>query len=678
MDVITSTVVPRHGVARNAQGLSTMQAALLDATGSVTMASAPTGAGKSYVYRRAVQRNERVLFVVPTRRLAQNQAAALRDDLRRDGWPEADVMGKIDIWTGDEAAALREQGVNVRRRRLSGLPNLRYGERGEIIFTTPETLSGLLFNPILSEGLGDAGPEMLMGSLDRIVFDEFHLIQARGFGLVSLCAGLAVNGPWGRESTDGAARAKVSLLSATPVDIGPVMRRLGISVSQDSVIAERLVDAEKLCTEDRMLHGDVAVTFARADSPLDLLREMQADIAVLPAGQSAVVLYDALKDLQRDVPGLKGVAEALGLLAQDAFLVDSSIDAQRDAPWCGRNKTLDNRRLIAATSTIEVGVTIPGLSLMIMDPGFSPLSFMQRLGRVARGGMTGRVIVRVGANMASERPWLKRLLDKVAASGGSLSIQDLSAFMAETARVADRFRLPESEDVEAFWNSGEAAEDVDFFAAMPMRAAMAAGVTWMLLEDRLREWKLHSKANAIREAAPGVARVARRWLEEISDGPLGREGGRPWRKAFESQARILRDFSPTVTVIGVDGQRFDVSEAWIFRHTTLLDQFPRTVDETGRTLLHVDEDLAWSDVLRQSGPPSVYTRNAMLPYRQSLVPLGRAPVEEFARAVGGLKVDLGGAKLRAAKTAVRLVEATGVIPYVDDGLGSSGAGSGVL
>jgi CRISPR-associated endonuclease/helicase Cas3 len=174
-----------------------MQEALLDATHSPTLASAPTGAGKSYVYRRAVQRGERVLFVVPTRRLAQNQAASLRDDLRKDGWPEVDVATKIAVWTGDTAALLRDQGVNVLMRRLSEFPGLRHGERGEIIFITPETLSGLLFNPIRSDGLGDAGPEMLMGAFDRIVFDEFHLIQARGFGLVSLCTGLALHGPWG-------------------------------------------------------------------------------------------------------------------------------------------------------------------------------------------------------------------------------------------------------------------------------------------------------------------------------------------------------------------------------------------------------------------------------------------------------------------------------------------------
>lgn len=72
MELITRTLVPRHGVAVDPDGLSRMQSALLNTTAPLSLASAPTGAGKSYVYRRAVERGERVLFVVPTRRLAQN------------------------------------------------------------------------------------------------------------------------------------------------------------------------------------------------------------------------------------------------------------------------------------------------------------------------------------------------------------------------------------------------------------------------------------------------------------------------------------------------------------------------------------------------------------------------------------------------------------------------------
>ena len=122
MELITRTLVPHHSVAVDPEGLSPMQSALLHATGPLSLASAPTGAGKSYVYRRAMERGERVLFVVPTRRLAQNQTEGIRADLRSSGWPERDIKEKIVAWTGETVVGLREQGIDVLRHRLSRLP----------------------------------------------------------------------------------------------------------------------------------------------------------------------------------------------------------------------------------------------------------------------------------------------------------------------------------------------------------------------------------------------------------------------------------------------------------------------------------------------------------------------------------------------------------------------------
>lgn len=672
MELITRTLVPRHGVAVDPDGLSRMQSALLNTTAPLSLASAPTGAGKSYVYRRAVERGERVLFVVPTRRLAQNQTEGIRADMRSGGWPERDVEKKIVAWTSDTAAPLRAQGIDVLRRRLSGLSQLRFGERGEIIFITPETLSHLLFNPVLNDGLGDVGPNALMASFDRIVFDEFHLVQPRGFGLVSLCAGLAANGPWGRETPDGPVRAKVSLLSATPVDILPVMARLGIPMAQNDLIAETIEDEG-----GRALHGDVTLEFVQAESPLEILREMKADVAALPDGRTALLLYDALKDLQRDRPKLHAIADDLGLLATNRFLVDNSIDAQADDYWRGRGKSLEGRSLIVSTSTVEVGVTVPGLVLMITDPGFTPLSFMQRIGRAARGALDGRIVIRLGRTTSSERPWLQRLIDRVKGCG-RIDIRDLSAFMAEAARAAARFRLRDTPGLDGFLSEGSAsAAPIDFFAPMPVKAAFASGLYWTLLENRLRERGLSDKAARIRAAAPSTSHVVRSWLEEISASRV--EGARRWRKAFEAQARVLRDFSPTVKVIGADGRPYEVSEAWLTKATVILDEFPVDVTEEGTSIVRIDAELQWSEFLRAEGSWHDYRRPALLPYQSQTVPLsGRGAIEEYGRAVERLKTTLATRETRIVNRALSLVRATGILPYADDRIGSSGANSGIL
>jgi hypothetical protein len=650
-----------------------MQSALLNATCPLTLASAPTGAGKSYAYRRAVERGERVLFVVPTRRLAQNLTESTRADLRSGGWPERDIEEKIVAWTGDTAAFLRERGIDVLRRRLSRLPQLRFGERGEIIFITPETLSHLLLNPVLSDGLGDVGPNALMASFDRIVFDEFHLVQPRGFGLVALCAGLTANGPWGRETEEGPARAKVSLLSATPIDILPVMARLGVPIARHDLIAE-IVQEEG----ERALHGDVTLEFVQAESPLEILRELRADVGALPDGRTALLLYDALKDLQRDLPELHSIADELGLSATKRFLVDSSIDAQAEDYWRGRSKSLEGRSLIVSTSTVEVGVTIPGLVLMMMDPGFTPLSFMQRVGRAARGALDGRIVVRIGRTMPSERPWLQRLLDYVRSSGGRIDIRALSAFMADAARVAARFRLPETPDLGVFFaGTAASAAPIDFFASMPVKAAFASGLYWVLLENRLRERILSDKAARIRAAAPSTAHIVRSWLEEISRS--GVEGARYWRKVFEAQARILRDFSPTVTVIGADGRRFEVSEAWLSKHTIILDEFSVDVTEEGTSIVRIDAELQWSEFLRDERSWRDYRRPALLPYQGTTIPLaGRGDIEQYGHAIERLKATLATREKRVADRALSLVRATGILPYADEGIGPSGASSGIL
>ncbi|WP_142846425.1 DEAD/DEAH box helicase [Telmatospirillum sp. J64-1] len=664
MDLMARMTIARHGVAQDEAGLSPMQAGLLTTERPVTLASAPTGAGKSYVYRRAVEMGRRVLFVVPTRRLAQNQATALREDLRKAGWPERDCIEKIAVWTGDSAAEMRESGQDVGAHRRGRFVSLRPGERGEIIFITPESLSRLLLDPTHAEGQGDIGPAALMTHFDHIVFDEFHLTQARGFGLIALCAGLATQGPWGRETADGPVRAKVSLLSATPIDILPVMTRLGIPMTARDVIGETIIPEG-----GRALHGDVTVDFVEAESPLDVLRGFRNEIDALPQGQCAVAIYDALKDLQRDVPELLSLAETLGLMENERFLIDSSIDGQRDAPWCGRGKSLEGRRLIAATSTIEVGVTLPGLTLLVMDPGFTPLSFMQRLGRVARGSLNGRVVVRLGRKTASERPWLQRLIDWVSARPGQVSIQELSAFLADLARIADRFHLPE--EAGQVLETGEGG--VDFFAAMPLRAAFAAGVYWVLLEDRLREQDMKDKAFQIGKAAPPTARCVRAWLDRIA----GIKGGRAWRRTFEKQACILRDFSPTVTVIGAGGEKFKISAAWLTTHTSVLDHFPVSLDAAGNTVVVVPDVIEWGKLLRRDGDRRLYQRHALLPFPGDIkAPLDRAPFQQYAAAV---ERHMGrGRDDEGVRLAVQLVNATGIIPYDEDGLGSVGAATGIL
>jgi len=60
--------------------------------------------------------------------------------------------------------------------------------------------------------------------------------------------------------------------------------------------------------------------------------------------------------------------------------------------------------------------------------------------------------------------------------------------MAETARGAERFRMPETLGHELFTEGGTSVTQIDFFASMPVKAAFASGLYWTLLEPVIKRW----------------------------------------------------------------------------------------------------------------------------------------------------------------------------------------------
>ena len=139
--------VKRHCVAVLANGLSPLQQQLLDEPRKVRIVDAPTGAGKTYAFQKALLQGSRILFIVPTRRLAQNIAASVIHDLIKAGWSATLAEQKLAVWSSDQTAILREQGVEhirgLRVRQIQQLSPRLQGE-SEMIGAVPEVLSQLL------------------------------------------------------------------------------------------------------------------------------------------------------------------------------------------------------------------------------------------------------------------------------------------------------------------------------------------------------------------------------------------------------------------------------------------------------------------------------------------------------------------------------------------------------
>ena len=145
--------IQRHCVAQQENGLSPLQQQLLDEAQRVRIVSAPTGAGKTYAFQKALLQGSRILFIVPTRRLAQNIAASIVDDLsKQPGWSPTLATRKVAIWSSDQTIKLREQGVeHIRGLRIRQIDQLdpRKGGESEMIVAVPEVVSQLLHRTYL-------------------------------------------------------------------------------------------------------------------------------------------------------------------------------------------------------------------------------------------------------------------------------------------------------------------------------------------------------------------------------------------------------------------------------------------------------------------------------------------------------------------------------------------------
>lgn len=549
-----AVIISRHCVAQREDGLSPLQAALIeDKSAPIRVVSAPTGAGKSYAFLEAVNRGQRVLLLVPTRRLARNLAASLVKTLAdRPGWSKTRAEKAVAFWSSEQRLALREQGerrpiAGIRLQQMEGLTPL--GE-GELIVAIPETVSHLLVQRRLEKDQAGKGVFDLLDAFDHIVFDEFHTIEARGFGLAGLFCRLVA---------EGYGRARVSFLSATPVDLSRVFQQLDISPQQVAYLQETLVP------EGRPLHGDVALHWSDAPGlPEILAQEQDAVLAEVRGGRQVVIIYDALADLERDLPRLSKRFRQWGLDPGQVLVINSIRDSAAGGTLScgfasGRSRNPDDYDILIATASVEVGITFRDARLLLMEPGFSPLNFLQRYGRAARRGSDGRVVVRAGQNKRDRLPWLRKLVRWLDEHAGQR--QDIEALTRVLA--------------------GETAGR--YFGSLPQRAAACCGVYWQLLLNHPSN--RGPRYNRLLDAQPEISKKIfglLKQVEALAETPECRPHVTDWIEQFKDQAACLRAIGTKVTVVQEDGTELEVDEVWLRRETRIFERF--LLDESERKI----------------------------------------------------------------------------------------------
>lgn len=645
MDQSLDFTILRHCVTRGADELSPLQARILADPAPVRIFSAPTSAGKSYALLHAAECGKRVLFIVPTRRLAQNIAKDARRMLDC-----ADHPSRVAVWSSDETARLRQIDATVQVARLRARQVTGFG--GSIVFVvaTPESVASMLLRTTRP---GHGGTPFTIADLvlgfDHIVFDEFHSIEARGFGLCALIA-LAC------AATPNAART--TFLSATPVDVLPVLTALGLDAAQVAHGAETVVTTTACDNASlRTLHGDVRVTFVEHSDIVEMI-EHHADLvqACFADQRQLVVILDSRDELLAAKDRFATLFDRLGVPAELRLAINSIDDntarPQPDGRFISdRAAEPTHFQVLLATSSIEMGVTFRA-GLIVMDAGHDALSFVQRLGRVARGDETGQVLVRLDGARVGRAPWLRDATATLRAEPAPrhITVDRFLDLMLKAAR--QRFESNETLTVDTIPLT---------FRSMPMRAVWAAAVFWRALE--LVQFGAGQK-EALKAIRPSKVRRIAALLGEVAGPGDGQKAGQAWTDAFLAEAGTLRDIGATITIIGPDGTRHErVPLSLVESRPSLAGGQVIADPESSGWALQIDRRL--EDILHDEA--RMYTRLTRL----ALLPTGLTrqigvndAITEVIRAMQGMMRRPGTSERAEVrlKAAIDLIRCSGLIP----------------
>ncbi|HCB14449.1 MAG TPA: hypothetical protein DEP36_12920 [Gammaproteobacteria bacterium] len=516
--------VPSHPDDASGTALSPAQHRLLTDPAPIRVCGAPTGSGKTYAFLQAAKRGELVLFVVPTQALAGDIEASARDQ---------DIP--IARWDGAQSAQLRANGLEPWIERKLELEHLK--RDGGMVVTTPETLGAILLGRPQQQKEPQARAQLTLDDFQQvrhIVFDEAHTLTERAFGFLHFWAVLVLC--WHRR--DPANGLKLSLLSATHSNLFE-----GLCKSDDKEESYIPPDAVAFFDETieskrgdalRMLHGDVDIEIGAGDVS-SCIRQYASE--PLMQGYRLLILYDSLKNLVGDVNALKDEFIKLGVQPDECFMINGQ-DRKSDGralDGSGFEAGLipeEKHRVILATSCIEAGVNIKNLRYAILDPGNDAAALLQRIGRVARGAVNGKIWLTCPDNQPSH--WLR-----LAQFDGSHTIGEIFQLLAPLRNL----RLD--------------------------RAQRLGSAYWSMLKREQRsiyEGLLEAYSTLSAAKAPGG------WLNSLHAQVAAVTNRRDhdryvkWLKAVDHELIDLRGFAPSVRIQFADYPVIEYSQDWALKY----------------------------------------------------------------------------------------------------------------
>lgn len=527
--------VPRHPDDASGAALSPAQHRLLTDPAPIRVCGAPTGSGKTHAFLQAAKRGELVLFVVPTQALASDIEASARNQ----GIPVA-------RWDGVQSAKLRANSLEPWIERKLQLDRLKLD--GGMVVTTPETLGAILLGRPQQQKEPQARAQLTLVDFRQarhIVFDEAHTLTERAFGFLHFWAVLVLC--WHRGNP--ANGPKLSLLSATHSNLFEGLckpdEKEESYIPPDAVaFFDETIESER-GDALRMLHGDVNIEIGAGDA-LSCVRQYASE--PLTQGHRLLILYDSLKKLVSDVNELKDRFLKCGVKPDECFMINGQ-DRKSDGralDGSGFDAGLipeEKHRVILATSCIEAGVNIKDLRYAILDPGYDAAALLQRIGRVARGGVNGKIWLACLDNQPSH-------LLRLAQLDGPRSIGEIFQILAPL-RI---FPLDRAQRLgSAYWSMLKREQPSVYKGLLEAHGAFSTAKApggWLN--------SLHAQAAAVTNR-----RDRDRYVK--------------WLKAVDRELIDLRGFAPGVRIQFADYPVIEYSQDWALKYL----EAPDDVDEDG-------------------------------------------------------------------------------------------------
>lgn len=669
-------IIPAHSVPLLPSGLSAMQERLLRSDKFVRLVSAPSGSGKSYAFMRAVlDEDAHVLFIVPTKRLLQNliddARAQAREQLSAQGWGEDLIENWINTriveWSGNQDRTAHE-GLSA--TRAGQVLNAGSHSGGRVIFAIPEVVVKMI-SGIRVTGASVVNPFFYLRRFDHVVFDEFHTIDDRSFGLASLFSFLAVKERCG----------KVSLLSATPIDVTRVLERLGVGAGDIEKIAETVVDGHP--PGHRPIHGNVTLSLRECSLAESFALSINAVRASIKGNRTVIVIYDSLRRLKKEESEIRRALVGAGLQGASVLSINSIDDSERKPgePRRGR-RYADPRKydVLLCTSSVEVGVTFRS-TLMFTDPGFGLASFVQRVGRVSRGAENGKVIVSLSEDRRNRYAWTRTIADVVE----NHEKLDVRTFTDEILRDVRHRLEPIRKEVETDFTTQRG--NLSFYRRASWRGAFWAAL--FIVAVRRTKMKIHKQANArLREISPNVIKFVEAKISEILSVevvndclPRKSQPHKLWVHALLTSALVYRDIGATIEVEDPNGTRRTVRESFLRRATDIPLIYS---DEDGERVLRLVSRTLKEEIMACTGKPSAHRMtwyvhspidqgSFVLTIRESekgSEQLSKRLVEEwrhrFARFIPAQGNSRGDPRKKVMRASTALVECLGRPPLDED------------